>query len=106
MKQMLIAIAGTLIGISCAAAEGKLKIAQLTVVSGQAEVVDAGALNVYNDRGITRIGLMRPARSEADLRQQLTLAVTVKCLMFGDAQSAACHGVDAFGARWRLGGER
>ena len=106
MKRMLIALSGVVIGISGAAAEGKLNIAQLTVVSGQAEVIDAGALDLYNDRGITRIGLMRPAKSEADLREQLTLAVTVKCLMFGDAQSAACHGVDAFGARWQLGGER
>lgn len=94
---MLIAVPGM-------AMAGELKIDRLEVVYGQAEVVDAGVIDVYTATGVSRIGLSRPAPSASDLRYQLTMAVRVQCLIFGDTASASCLGIDAFGSKWKLGG--
>lgn len=82
------------------------EIQKLSVVEGRAEVIDEGALRIYDTYGITQVELMWPAKSVIDLHGQLIGAKSVKCLMFGDTTSVSCLAFDAFGSSWQLGGRK
>ncbi|MDD7908946.1 MULTISPECIES: hypothetical protein [Pseudovibrio] len=82
------------------------EIQKLSVVEGRAEVLNAKALNIYSDYGITRVELMWPAKSAIELQSQLLGVRTVKCLLFGSRLSVSCMAYDSFGTSWALGSKK